>query len=1199
MLLFRYLVFFIYFSSSLQIANASDRASWMDSPLSGLKDFFGCIEVPKFPGYTSSEEILSLDNNNQWVSTGIKLEKNLFLKMDWSLQNATVGQSKYRVMYRIDPRFAQPQIFIQKYNRYTGKYVSDFHHFKDGQLTKYQDFPEMTFEQRIIDYTNYFNFYGRTGIRILAGDVININLDHRQNFFASDSEMRKELGKEKDADLLSISTRVPGGDNRIFYNNVDEFCQAIGPAHPDYNSYCQTIIGKYQDSGESWDSYVGNITTTATRDIWRDPFICADSATGRDNQPVCNYDQGRGMIIAISGTEIKSETEKFTHIDGSEEDFFYHRANNNGFLEFKSPWSISGIYNIPDQLMIDWANSGATDYLEFLNYMAALKPSIAMNYLYTGRYLMEIEIGSSTEELTVESLRDLNVEYYISNNGAPPPTAKGTPLPQNYRDNAYDDGYLWLRVVNNNTDLSGNVKVRIANYTGMTWLSDLVGNKIVAPIRNKFQELSELLFRKMVNNPGFKSILRACLTLYICIYGLMFLAGALQITVSDIVSRVVKIAIVVALLTETSWRFFNENLFVVFTQGTEYLITLVSGSTSSVNNMFGFLDPLIKRYLNWEIWALLLIQLLQIHSGLFILSIMSIYAIMIYFKAALQIIIGYCIAVVCISVMISLAPLFIILILFERTKSMFDSWLSMLLSQMLQPMLLMIFFLLIDQILSELVLRLVVRACWGTLFSLVFSLDLSHIFSGLEPISFSIPFLSEIPFFVPQIDNVTHMDDFFGNFSTIPAMITATFIFLIFVKFTGGLMDYVNSIGQAITGAAPPKKNDRKSAQGSQNPVDNIMGDMKKAASPVTDSAKKLGGFAKEKFIDQKVKRKAVTTDSGKINYGKSDDDSGSDGGKGWSKPSSPGAKSRPITIGAHRKAPAEPKIRIGSHRAKSAKEKPIIGNHRAEQDKRKLSTDPSKEKANKEKLTIGAHREKADKKKLTIGSHRENLDKKKSAPDSHKEKLAIGAHRERHKFTSKLEKDAALKNNDITKPQTRLRRDLIAGAKKARLGQGKIDLLDKAFDKGVKLTVKKTGLKKEQVDRFGKAANKGLERFHKSRDFDEKDVDKLVTRVRKNINKLTGKYDLTDKDTKEMGDIAEHVVRKGAKMYGRGKTQRLNTIKTFPKNSEPATLETDRKNEDRPLSIAEQEAAKGSDANKKAERDPVDWKDGRSKKDD
>ena len=46
------------------------------------------------------------------------------------------------------------------------KYVSDFHEFKAGQLLRYQDVAEMTFEQRIIDYNEYFNFNGRNKIPV-------------------------------------------------------------------------------------------------------------------------------------------------------------------------------------------------------------------------------------------------------------------------------------------------------------------------------------------------------------------------------------------------------------------------------------------------------------------------------------------------------------------------------------------------------------------------------------------------------------------------------------------------------------------------------------------------------------------------------------------------------------------------------------------------------------------------------------------------------------------------------------------------------------------------------------------------------------------------------------------------------------------------------------------------------------------------
>ena len=142
------------FGASVQIGN--ERLEWMDSSLSSLGSLFGCIRVPVFFGLNQETHILNLDESGQWKSTGVRVEKDKLLQIEWSSKGVRPSLDKYKVMYRIDSRFSKPQIFIQKFDRVTNEFISDFHQFKAGQLLRYQDNPEMTVAQRIIDYTDYF-----------------------------------------------------------------------------------------------------------------------------------------------------------------------------------------------------------------------------------------------------------------------------------------------------------------------------------------------------------------------------------------------------------------------------------------------------------------------------------------------------------------------------------------------------------------------------------------------------------------------------------------------------------------------------------------------------------------------------------------------------------------------------------------------------------------------------------------------------------------------------------------------------------------------------------------------------------------------------------------------------------------------------------------------------------------------------------
>jgi type IV secretion system protein VirB6 len=330
----------------------------------------------------------------------------------------------------------------------------------------------------------------------------------------------------------------------------------------------------------------------------------------------------------------------------------------------------------------------------------------------------------------------------------------------------------------------------------------------------------------------------------------MFLAGATQITVTDIVVRVLKIGVIVALFSRTSWTFFSNNLFNVFIDGTDYLLTTIIGVTSNTGNIFGFIDPIIDKYTNGTIWGLLFIQLLQIHTGLTFFAIMTMYSILVYFRALLEVIVSYCLAFLGLAVMVSIAPLFIILMLFERTKSIFDNWLSTMFSYMMQPTILLVFFLLIDQIISDQITQAVVESCWDILIPIKIGLDLKNLGIPIS-ISFTLPFLPGIPFYVPQIEDIKSVKDFFSTPGTFSRIATSSLLFFALCKLAEGVVDYVTLIVQYLTNVLAARQDGK--LQSDMNPIKDITSDMEKLASPVTGTFKSIKNFGKEKLIDQKI----------------------------------------------------------------------------------------------------------------------------------------------------------------------------------------------------------------------------------------------------------------------------------------------------------------------------------------------------------
>lgn len=858
--------------------------NWMDVNIGSLGSILpSCIEVPQISGLNQNSVLLSAETNNDvWVSTGVRVEQGKTLAMAWDTNNITKRPDRYRLLYRIDPRFKNAQVFIQKYDYLQQKYVSDFHSFKDGQLRLYQQYPSSYSNQRLDDYKQYFDFgAGRQSIMVQSGNVINITLDSDGKFYSANSDPQMQAPLTGNKNPLTIFTESSGLNNKILHTTAAKWCRdIITISDADYYRLCATYPSKYLNSATELDALLGmpsetqfasKIISTPSCAAGRSP-ASSDDATAA----VCFYDKGRGFKVAVAGNVIKNSTDQMVYSAYLGKYFIYHQAQSDGELVITNEWPIEGMFANVDQTMEAWKTRNFSDIDALNTYLNNLFPISGLNFLHFGNYALEIEIGSGAQEIVASELELINLEYFISESDAPNTSSTTYIAGKNFRTNAYASGYLWLKLTGA-ADKSGTVNVKLANYTGSTWFSSVVYGELVEPLKSTYNSLTQDMYQRLVTNNYLGNIARTSLTLYIIIYGLMFLAGAVQITISDIVARVVKIGIVIAMFSPTSWNFFNNNLFVIFTQGSEYLLTNVIGATSNTGNIFGFIDPIFDRYTNGNIWALLFIQLFQLHNGLAFFALLTIYSLLTYLRSVLEIIVNYCLAFLGVAVMISLAPFFIILILFERTRSMFEAWLSTLFSYMIQPTVLLVFFLLIDQIINQYISGMVTRACWDSDFiPLRISIDLSNI--GL-PVSFSfgLPFLEGIPFYAPVVEGIGSIDDFFNKNGTFVRIATSCFIFLIFSKLTSGLIEYVTLIVQQLTNVMAARQYGK--LQSTSNLPQAVVEDMEDAAKPITSRISRLGNFAKEKFIDQKITYRNRSRYSGEPDYSAIRKNQGSQGG--------------------------------------------------------------------------------------------------------------------------------------------------------------------------------------------------------------------------------------------------------------------------------------------------------------------------------
>ena len=180
--------------------------------------------------------------------------------------------------------------------------------------------------------------------------------------------------------------------------------------------------------------------------------------------------------------------------------------------------------------------------------------------------------------------------------------------------------------------------------------------------------------------------LQALCTLYIIFTVLGYVLGVVKCTKYDLGVRIAKIAIIVGLISQGSWEFFSDHFFSIFVQGVSDLIAAFNGELDG-DNSFKFLDTTIGVLLAGETWIRLATLILTGPIG-WIVFITVIWSFFIFFVSVIEAVIAYLFTVVAIAFLATLAPIFITFIFFQLTKTLFDSWIKMLVNFSLQPIIL-------------------------------------------------------------------------------------------------------------------------------------------------------------------------------------------------------------------------------------------------------------------------------------------------------------------------------------------------------------------------------------------------------------------------------------------------------------------------------------------------------------------------------
>jgi type IV secretory pathway VirB6-like protein len=243
--------------------------------------------------------------------------------------------------------------------------------------------------------------------------------------------------------------------------------------------------------------------------------------------------------------------------------------------------------------------------------------------------------------------------------------------------------------------------------------------------------MAKKVYQNMVNNELFKNLLKILMVVALSFYGGSYLMGMSEFSRTEIMSRIIRIAVISLFLSPNGWIWF-QNIFVnFFEKGGDYLTLLMISAfesdeliKQSLNNnyfdpsiLFSSFDKIISLFSLTMFYKITALFFTGITGWLYMLLIY--WAIMRYFIIVFQVVTLYLSAKLFLNLTFLLAPILLLFILFEQTKDTLNKWLKQMASFVLQQILILFTFSLFNSILYYLIKSvLAYKICWGTVLSL-------------------------------------------------------------------------------------------------------------------------------------------------------------------------------------------------------------------------------------------------------------------------------------------------------------------------------------------------------------------------------------------------------------------------------------------------------------------------------------------------
>lgn len=246
------------------------------------------------------------------------------------------------------------------------------------------------------------------------------------------------------------------------------------------------------------------------------------------------------------------------------------------------------------------------------------------------------------------------------------------------------------------------------------------------------------IFMGILGDIRFQTVFYLCAVLLVAYLGFSFALGYSKMSTPDLLKMFLKIAVVIFFTSPTGWETYLDLIVKNVLGGARYFNRAIIASMynvplEEVTSPFAPINLVISPFADKNTW-LKLTSLFWANGFLFtaMLVVVFLYTIITAILILAKAVVLYATTIIISSLLLSIGPIFAICILFERTSSYFNKWITNLIGIFLQQYLLFLGFFIFCVIMAAMIKGLFYfESCMGTAFAIKIKLKMPKFIADL------------------------------------------------------------------------------------------------------------------------------------------------------------------------------------------------------------------------------------------------------------------------------------------------------------------------------------------------------------------------------------------------------------------------------------------------------------------------------------